>query len=818
MRKHIGILLLFMCASLHAQEHLISGRVVDDHTGEPLPFVNIVINESKTGGTTDIDGKFNLSAPAEIKLLTFSYVGYEKKVINPDDTHPPLKVRLKRMPVALPEYTVFPEKNPAHRIIVNAVRSKSLNDPEKMEAFSYTSYDKMIFTIDTDSLLTHETLDSLPEDSAGLRAFLRDQHFFLMETVSERKFKAPDRNFERVLANRVSGFKDPVFVFLLSQMQKASFYDDIITISDKNYVNPVSRGSTRKYFFLLEDTLYSAAGDSIFIISFRPKKGANFDGLKGVVSIHSGQWAIKNVRAEPARRESGFGLRFEQMYEWVNNTHWFPVQLNTELIFNNLMVTDSTIQLGMGEFRGPDVRVGIGKSYIRDIDFDPEFNRGEFGHIEVDVEPDAHARKEEFWDRYRVDSLDRKELNTYRVIDSIGKEANFDRMAQTVRSLTTGKIPWGNVELDIRRFITYNDYEGFAPGLGMHTSDRLSGRFKVGGYFRYGFRDKDFKYGGDLSVFPVKYRDLEVGVSYLNDVEETGGVRFFNESYSLLNPASFRRFLVQRMDRVEEWNAFLRFRTIHYLTIYTGLSAKRKEITSGYRYAHRSEDVNVYMQSYDIPSFTLGVRFAYKEQFIRNNNVKISLGTGYPILLFQYTRGIKGFLDGDFEFNRYDAQLDKSFLLKYLGKSTFRIAGGYIDSDIPAPDLYHVPASYRPFTVYAPVSFATMRMNEFIADRYIALYYTHNFRKLLIRTGKFDPEPAIAFNAGFGWLDDRESHTGTDYQVMDKGFFETGVMINNLLDLEFYTLGLGAFYRFGGYSLGSFGKNIAGKLTITFPY
>jgi len=63
----------------------------------------------------------------------------------------------------------------------------------------------------------------------------------------------------------MSGFHDPVFVFMISQMQSTSFYDDVITIMDKNYINPISKGSNKKnYFFLIEDTTYTVKDDTVF--------------------------------------------------------------------------------------------------------------------------------------------------------------------------------------------------------------------------------------------------------------------------------------------------------------------------------------------------------------------------------------------------------------------------------------------------------------------------------------------------------------------------------------------------------------------------
>ncbi|MBN1338283.1 MAG: carboxypeptidase-like regulatory domain-containing protein [Bacteroidales bacterium] len=817
MRIVILLLIIFLSNALTAQDHRVSGRVFGMDGRDPLPFVNIVINNSNRGGTTDMDGRFSLASSQSIDSLTFSYVGYEKQTVFPKPHDSNIKVLMRETEVLLPEYVVFPEENPAHRIISNAIANRDVNNPQKMEAFSYISYDKMIFTLEPDSL---PDLDSIASDTTGgLKKFLEDQHFFLMETVSERKFEAPDKNLEKVIANRISGFKDPSFVFLLSQMQKASFYDEIITITDKNYINPISRGSTKKYFFLLQDTLYSGLCDTTFIISFRPGLNTRFDGLKGVVAINTNQWAIQNVTAESARNEGGIGMRFRQMYEWINDRHWFPVQLTTEVILNNIAISDSSmaVSLGGGE-AGRSITFGIGKSYIRDINFDPDFKRGDFGHVEVDVDPNANTFDEELWNRYRIDTLDRKERNTYHIIDSIGKEANFDRMAHTFESMVTGKIPWGKLDLDLHRFLTYNDFEGLAPGIGIYTNEKLSRRITTGGYFRYGFKDKTGKYGGEFKVIAWKKPELELGVSASSDVEETGGTHFFTQPGNLLNPEYFREFLIRRMDKTERYTGTLSFRTLDYFKVYAGLSIAHKTATAEYRYVVTSDGLNIYFDRFDLSIASLGFRFAYKEKFIQNTRKKISLGTDYPIVFFKYSRGMKSFLNGDFDFNRYDVQVSKSFNHKYFGKTSLSLWGGYIDADIPSTELYHGRASFRPFTIFAPESFATMRMNEFVSNRHIALFFTHNFRKLLFRGEKFEPEFAVAFNAGIGDLKYRNSHAGMEFNTLEKGYYEAGLLVNNLLNLKIYALGLGVFYRLGPYSFSHAGDNFAGKLTLTFPY
>ena len=220
-----------------------------------------------------------------------------------------------------------------------------------------------------------------------IKKILSRQYLFLMENVTKRKFLAPDKNYNQVIATRMSGFKDPIFVFLTTQIQSFSFYKPFITIFQSTYVNPISPGSLSKYFFKIEDTLYSGK-DTVFVISYRPRKGTNFDGLKGVISISTNKWAIQNVIAQPYQNTGGIRIKIQQLYEIVDGEHWFPVQLNTDVKF---------LMMQIGKYSA----IAKGRSYIRDIVLNPDLVRREFNHLDVEVEKAATDRPEEYWNQYQ---------------------------------------------------------------------------------------------------------------------------------------------------------------------------------------------------------------------------------------------------------------------------------------------------------------------------------------------------------------------------------------------------------------------------------
>ena len=59
----------------------ITGTVIDGDFNEPLPFANILLNETGEGVTSDFDGKYSFELEEGTYTLQFSFVGYETKIV-----------------------------------------------------------------------------------------------------------------------------------------------------------------------------------------------------------------------------------------------------------------------------------------------------------------------------------------------------------------------------------------------------------------------------------------------------------------------------------------------------------------------------------------------------------------------------------------------------------------------------------------------------------------------------------------------------------------------------------------------------------------
>ncbi len=67
--------MLLLSLGVSAQAFQVSGKVSDGN-GNPLPGVNVVVKNTTTGTSTDVNGQYSLNAPSGNATLTFSFIGF----------------------------------------------------------------------------------------------------------------------------------------------------------------------------------------------------------------------------------------------------------------------------------------------------------------------------------------------------------------------------------------------------------------------------------------------------------------------------------------------------------------------------------------------------------------------------------------------------------------------------------------------------------------------------------------------------------------------------------------------------------------------
>jgi TonB-linked SusC/RagA family outer membrane protein len=94
-----------VASSAWAQQRTLTGKIIDQTTGKPLPGVTVRVKEAATATATDADGQFSLAAePGQV--LVVSLIGYGQQEVTVNTSTAPLSLSLNENPTELSEVVV----------------------------------------------------------------------------------------------------------------------------------------------------------------------------------------------------------------------------------------------------------------------------------------------------------------------------------------------------------------------------------------------------------------------------------------------------------------------------------------------------------------------------------------------------------------------------------------------------------------------------------------------------------------------------------------------------------------------------------------
>ncbi len=806
---------VFIITSLNFYSQTVKGKIIDADNKQPVPFAIVVLEGTNKGTTSDLDGNFEINLTNNITNISIQVIGYIKKTIAVADLDKEKTntIKLKSNSISLLEIVVRPGENPAIPIIRKVIKNKPVFNIVNLPYYFCTTYAKTYFTMS--DKMGDENFYKADTSKNSPKKLLDKSYLFFMESVTEKKYKYKNISQEKVTASRVSGFKSSPFGAFASQLQSFTFYNDNIELLGLKYVNPLSKGTFKRYNFLITDTVLSGT-DTTILVKFYPKKNANFKALKGVLYINKNQYVLANVLAEPSEIPSdGNGIRIQQLYEKVDSVHWFPKQVNTEIYFYGITINGSKDDSKKGS-----IIKGVSRMYIKDIKLDSVIKIRNKS-VSVYNEEGFDTKDEAYWNKKRVDTLSEKETTTYHLLDSVGKAVNLDKKLKWFNALTTGKFQIGYLNIDLKHIIRANEYEDLRFGAGLSTSNKVSRWFSIGGYGGYGIKDKAFKYGGFTRINLNWRQSTYLMAESAHEVVESAGTFFLDESLNLINTEKIRDLLVSRMDKVNFGKVSFNTGIFNFIRMSAYYKIEQRQSPFGYATAQDNLLLN---EKTDFTLNEAGVQFKIwpKEKFAESMGQLVSLGSKLPKFSINIIKGLTteglGY-KGDFDYTKFDLKIDHQVNFKVKGFISYQLQAGKVFGDVPYSLQYNNKGSRSDnYWISAEKTFETMYLNEFASTQYAAFFLAINSGKL-VRPNKYcNPELEILHNYGIGTLENRQRLTNLELNDISKGYTETGLRLKNLYKSNFSSFGAGVYYRYGNYAYDNMSKNFAYKLVLSISF
>ncbi|MCC9138604.1 DUF5686 family protein [Pontibacter silvestris] len=724
----------------------VKGTVTDAVTGEPLIGVSVFIPGTSLGTSTDFEGNYQLRTNQSSSKIQFSYLGYQTLTMpvtaGPEQT---LNVKLKTDAKELKEVVVTGKRskvkysnknNPAVDLIREIVANKDNNRPEHYDYVQYEQYEKKeLALVSTPEKLKKNILlrkfdfvtNNLDTTVLEGKAVLP---FYMEELISENYYrKNPESRKKIVKAEKkvdLGEFVDNqgMATYMQHMYQDIDIYDNNITILTNQFLSPIADMAPTFYKFYLTDTITTDSGQQLAELSFDPRNPAAFM-FKGKLYVTlNDTYAVQHVDMEVSKSVS---------INWVRD-----LQINLDFERNSdgrYHLSKSELHTDFGITKNSDAgfygeRVVSYKDYRINEPQPLSFYEGEA----IVQTGDAKAKDESFWLSSRHDSLSAVERNTYSNIDSLVKMKSFQRMMDWGTALIAGYKRLGpNIEIGpINTFYSFNPVEGFRLRLGGRTTTNFSKKYMLETYAAYGFKDEKWKYylGGSYSLtdrsiyeFPVR----TIRASYQKDTKIPGQeLQFVQEDNFLL---SFKRGENDKWLYNETYNIDYLHEFENHFSYRVGFKNWRQSPAGSLQYLQAGGslegDEPVEVKNLITSEVSLELRWAPNEQFFQGKLYRTPIINRYPVLTLRATAGVKGLLDGQYDYQNVALNIYKRVYLSQLGYSDVVAEGGYTFGQVPFPllTIHRANQTYA----YQLQSYNLMNFLEFVSDQYASVNIDHTF-------------------------------------------------------------------------------------------
>lgn len=776
----VGLLCLF---SLEGQNEIrIKGLVTDSVSGEPLPYVSIIVKGTTTGAATDLDGRFSLTVPSSAsgKMLEVSYLGYSTKQV-PLKSGQSLSIQLAPTGIALNEVVVKPGReryrrrdNPAVAFVKNVIERRDANDPRNHDYYSYDRYQKMVFAMNDYKPKKHEDgktgkfdflvdfIDTLDVGTTIL-PISEKEHF---ETVYYRR--DPHSEKRLVKGNKSAGVdevfsRDGIQQFLNEAFREVDIFRNNIPLFLQRFVSPLSSLGPTFYKYYLMDTL-EIDGQKCMDLGFVPFNSESF-GFTG------------------------------HLYVTLDSTYFVRrVLLNVPKDINLNFVSHMTIDQTFR--REPDGTRLITKDDIR-VNFKlSEKSKGMFAQRLIvysnhSFEPDtaqlaifeqpapsitlkeAYTQTDKFWEENRPQEGRRRNPNTVdKLMAKLRSIPIFYVTEKIVTILVSGYVPATKDEANnkfefgpMNTTISGNAIEGARFRVGGTTTPQFHKRLTLDGFAAYGVRDKKMKYDAlveysfiDRKQYRKEFPMHSIRFEYMYDINKLG------QQYMYTSKDNFLLAIRRKRDTRATYlrKAELTYTREHYNGIsYSAVLRNKREYATPYAVFDRinADGSLTSLDHYDMTELELNFRYGYNEKFYQTRNNRIPITFDAWVFNLSHVMGWKGFLGSSYNYQRTDIGLQKRLWFSAFGYTDIILKAGKVWTKVPYP-LLILPNANLSYTIQ-PEAYTNMNAMEFINDEYASWDVTYYMNGLLLNRipliKKLKWREVFCFRGLWGHLSDKNN-------------------------------------------------------------
>ena len=472
MRRLIVIPLLWIAAWLIAAvpvETVVVGEVYDDATGEPMANVNIAVQGTSQGTTTNDEGLFLLRMVSDKKrTIVVSAVGYRSERFGVQPGQPVgLQVRLKERVGSIDEVMVLPGENPALPLMAQVREHRAQNRREADMAQAATSVALYVSDIQARHLTRH-IWKSLQAGMIGTE----DSTYLLPLYYRHDQGGASEEKAAMMTSTNYQA--------LLGQLQPVCrFYGNNVAVMSASFVSPLASAGGTYYRYYLADSV-RVGEEKHYVLHFKTKN-AFYPTWNGSMTIDSATYALRSIDATvPAQSNINYLRQLTVRQEYGRDNRLTHERLTMTLDFAVKADTGHTFPtlLLVREVRLPEGGVSVEGTQEPGSDYGDSV---------------AYAA---------MDKLDSVPLFRFARFCAYVIESGY---LPTSRYVEVGRLT---------ETLKYSRQEGLRVGVPLRTTEQLWKDVSLEGFVAYGIGDRAFKGAGMVHVNIPSTRRHQLHVRY----------------------------------------------------------------------------------------------------------------------------------------------------------------------------------------------------------------------------------------------------------------------------------------------------------------
>ncbi len=799
--------------------------VITDGSGNLLSYASILVKGTAVGTTANDVGRYDLLLDPGKYTLVCQYVGYgrEEKNITVSGNSQVVNFQLALQQTTMKEVVITPgAEDPAYEIIRNAIQKRPyyLNQLDKFQCEVYIKgqlklrgFPKKIFG---------QKVEFDDGDTSKLKML------YLAESISTYSVEKPDKVKIEVTSTKVSGQSD---AFGLSQPQIFSFYENNIQIgrnlNPRGFVSPIASNALAYYKYKFMG-IFIEDGKEVNMIQVIPQKKYE-PVFSGYINITEGDWRIHSVQlllTKEAQMEIIDTLRIEQLYVPLNKDVW---------VIKNQVIYPAIKFFGFDGY-GSFVNV------YSDFNLNPSFGKNFFNNTFLRYVDSSNKRTIEYWDSIRPVPLQVEEITDYkkkdslelirkspRYLDSIDKRRNKVSFAALLLTGQTFSRERRKITYSISPLIdaiNFNTVEGLVVFLKGTYRKKLDSvlisrkNIYITPFLRYGFSNHHLNTGITTGFEYGKKFASAITLSGGKDVYQFNNLSTFTERNNSINTLIFEKNM---MKTYEAWflktnytkaiGEGLTFRAsfeyqdrmpLNNTTDFTFRDLKKRDFTPNFP----TELITQNILRHQALTFSTGLTWQPGARYIEFPGSKFNIGSKYPTLSLDFTRGIPTVFGSDVKFDKWRFIMNDDVNFNLAGSVSYRITfGGFFNnSKVQVPDYQHFNGNQSVFASKYLNSFqlAPFYVNSTTTNIYTTVNAEHHFNGLL--TNKVPLLKKLKWNLVMG--------TNAFYVNNNNNYIEVFAGLENIFKLfrvDFIQSFTAGHIPYSGITIGMQGALFAGR-------